>query len=65
MLFKEGGQILKKCRPPWLADEENLWSYFALDGLILNCFMWNRRLSNNKQYMEYSFFHFHRTKTVN
>ena len=36
---KRGGQIvsfLKKCRPPWLADEENFRVYFALDGLILN-----------------------------
>ena len=44
---KRGGQIisfLKKCRPPWLADEENFWVYFALDGLILNCFVWNKRL---------------------
>ena len=44
---RRGGQIisfLKKCRPPWLADEENFWVYFALDGFILNCFVWNRRL---------------------
>ena len=31
-------------------------AYFALIEL------WNRKLHNNKQYMEYSFFHFHRTK---
>ena len=44
---KRGGQIvsfLKKCRPPWLADEENFRVYFALDSLIMNCFVWNRRL---------------------
>ena len=34
----------KKCQPPWLADEENFWVYFALDRLIFNCFVWNRRL---------------------
>ena len=41
MLFKEGAQIssfLKKCRPPWLADEEYFWAYFALDCLILELF---------------------------
>ena len=41
MLFKEGGQIvrfLKTCRPPWLADKENFWAYFAQNCLILNCF---------------------------
>ena len=46
---KRGGQIvsfLKKCRPPWLADEENFRVYFALDGFILNCFVWNRIINN-------------------
>ena len=51
---KRGGQIvsfLKKCRPPWLADEENFRVYFALDGLILNCLRGTEGYNNNKQYM--------------
>ena len=50
MVFKEGGDqivsFLKKMSATiwsWLANEENFW-VFALDGLILNCFVWNRRL---------------------